>query len=133
MPTRGMLSSVAAVALASIASLTLAGCGGSPTTGAGSGGTGDAYAKYAALKGSARTSELLAAARKEGALAIYTSNTDIDDLVTGFKKAYSGVRVNVYRANSETVLQRVSQEAAANKYSFNGPWVVPSTNFQNTG
>ncbi|HEY7485225.1 MAG TPA: extracellular solute-binding protein [Streptosporangiaceae bacterium] len=115
MPTRGMLSSIAAVALASIASLTLSGCGGSPTTSSGSGGTGDAYAKYAAMTGSQRTSQLLAAARNEGALAIYTSNTDIGDLVKGFEKAYSGIKVNVYRANSETVLQRVSQEAAANK------------------
>jgi iron(III) transport system substrate-binding protein len=105
-----MLSSVAA-----LTSLTLAGCGASPTTGAGSGGTGDAYAKYAALSGATRTNDLLAAARKEGSLAVYTSNTDIDDLVTGFEKTYGGVKVNVYRANSETVLQRVSQEAAANK------------------
>src|SRR3954447_22447051 len=116
MRTRGTLSSVAAVALASFVSLTLAGCGSSPTAGAGSGGTGgDAYAKYAALSGGTRTNDLLAAARKEGSLAIYTSNTDIDDLVKGFEKVYSGIKVNVYRANSETVLQRVSQEAAANK------------------
>jgi iron(III) transport system substrate-binding protein len=114
MRTRGMLSSVAVVAVASLA---LAGCGGSVTTGAGSGDGGDAYAKYASLTGANRTSELLAAARKEGGLTIYTSNTDIDDLVAGFEKAYSGVKVNVYRANSETVLQRISQEAAANKTS----------------
>jgi iron(III) transport system substrate-binding protein len=112
MRTRGMLTSVAAAA---IASLTLVGCGASPTAGAGSGGTGDAYATYAALTGANRTSELLAAARKEGSLAIYTSNTDIDDLVAGFEKAYGGIKVNVYRANSETVLQRVSQEASADK------------------
>jgi iron(III) transport system substrate-binding protein len=111
MRTRG-LSSVAVLAVASLA---LAGCGGSPTTGAGSGGTGDAYAKYAAMKGATRTNDLLAAARKEGSLSIYTSNTDIDDLVAGFEKTYSGIKVNVYRANSETVLQRISQESAANK------------------
>jgi iron(III) transport system substrate-binding protein len=115
MRTRGTLTSIAVVA--TVAALALAGCGSAPTAGdAGSGGTGgDAYAKYAALKGAARTDQLLAAARKEGSLAIYTSNTDIDDLVAGFEKVYSGIKVNVYRANSETVLQRVSQEAAANK------------------
>lgn len=112
MRTRGMLTSVAVVAAGALA---LAGCGSSPTTGAGSGGTGDAYAQYAALTGAGRTNALLTAARKEGALTIYTSNTDIDDLVTGFKQAYSGLKVNVYRANSETIVQRVSQEAAANK------------------
>jgi iron(III) transport system substrate-binding protein len=108
-----MLTSVALVAATS---LTLVSCGGSPTTGSGSsGGTSDAYAEYAALTGATRTGRLLAAARKEGSLAVYTSNTDIDDLVKGFEKAYSGIKVNVYRANSETVLQRVSQEAAANR------------------
>jgi iron(III) transport system substrate-binding protein len=115
MRTPGTLTSV--VAVTAVAALALAGCGSAPTAGgAGSGGTsGDAYAKYAALTGAARTDQLLAAARKEGSLAIYTSNTDIDDLVAGFEKTYSGIKVNVYRANSETVLQRVSQEAAANK------------------
>lgn len=109
---RGVLASAVVV---TVASLAIAGCGSSPTAGKGSGETGGAYAEYAALKGSARTDRLVADARKEGALDIYTSNTDIGDLVSVFMKAYTGVKVNVYRANSETVLQRVSQEATANK------------------
>ena len=109
MSTRGILAS------AVVATLALAGCGSSPTAGTGSGETKGAYSKYASLTGSARTSTLLADARKEGSLDIYTSNTDIDDLVSAFEKLYSGIKVNVYRANSESVLQRVSQEASANK------------------
>lgn len=112
MRTKGMLASaVAAVSLA------LAGCGSSPTAGTGSGEKQNAaaYAKYAALTGAERTRTLLADARKEGSLSIYTSNTDIGGLVSGFEKAYSGIKVNAYRANSETVLQRVTQEASANR------------------
>lgn len=110
---RGILASAVVMTAASLA---LAGCGSSPTGGAGSGETSDsAYAKYASLTGPGRTNTLLTDARKEGALDIYTSNTDIDELVKGFEKTYSGIKVNVYRANSETVLQRVTQEAAANK------------------
>jgi iron(III) transport system substrate-binding protein len=111
MRRRGTIASAVAAA-----SLVLAGCGSSPTAGTGSGDKNEAaYAKYAGTTGAARTSKLLADARKEGSLAIYTSNTDIGDLVAGFEKAYGGIKVDVYRANSETVLQRVSQEAAADK------------------
>lgn len=111
---RGILASTVVM---TVASLALAGCGASPTGGSGSGDKTDdsAYAKYASLTGAGRTNTLLTAARKEGALDIYTSNTDIDDLVKGFEQTYSGVKVNVYRANSETVLQRASQESGANK------------------
>jgi iron(III) transport system substrate-binding protein len=113
MLNRGILASTVVM---TVASLALAGCGSSPTGGSGSGGkTDEAYAKYASLTGSGRTDKLLADARKEGALDIYTSNTDIDDLVKAFEKTYSGIKVNIYRANSETVLQRESQEAGADK------------------
>jgi iron(III) transport system substrate-binding protein len=109
---RGILASAVVM---TVASLALAGCGSSPTAGTGSGESSGAYTKYASLTGSARTDRLSADARKEGSLDIYTSNTDIDDLVKAFEKTYSGVKVNVYRANSETVLQRASQEASANR------------------
>jgi iron(III) transport system substrate-binding protein len=113
MRNRGTLTSVAVVAVASLA---LAGCGSSPTADSGSGEqNGGAYAAYASLTGTGRTDKLLADARKEGELAVYTSNTDIDGLVTAFKQVYSGIEVKVYRANSESVLQRVLQEVGANR------------------
>jgi iron(III) transport system substrate-binding protein len=110
-------------ALLVIAGLVLAACGSSPTSGAADGparagasaGT-NAYAEYAGLTGTARTDRLLADAKAEGGVVdVYTSNTDIQDLVDGFEKAYPGVRVNAFRANSETVLQRILQESAAGK------------------
>ncbi|WP_066952525.1 ABC transporter substrate-binding protein [Streptomyces lushanensis] len=100
------------------AGLILTGCGSSPTTRSpgGSAGSTDPYADYASLTGKARTDRLLADAKSEGAqLDLYTSNTDIQDLVDGFKKAYPDIKVNAFRANSETVLQRISQENQANK------------------
>src|SRR6266542_469788 len=106
--------------------LALAGCGGSPTV-SGGGARGAAasdvakkaqqvYDKFNALKGQDRTTQLVAAAETEGSLSIYTSNTDIDKVVDGFKAKYPKIKVNVYRANSETVLQRLLQEQKAGFY-----------------
>ncbi|WP_236791037.1 ABC transporter substrate-binding protein [Amycolatopsis sp. GM8] len=83
---------------------------------AGQGAHSDAYAAYANLSGPDRTARLLADAKSEGGeVDVYTSNTDIQDLVDGFQAAYPGVKVNAFRANSETVLQRVLQESSARK------------------
>lgn len=102
--------------------LLLSSCGASPTA-AGNGGGGDdfaAAAKTAAktydringMSGQDRHDTLVEQAEKEGQLSVYTSNTDMDKLVDGFEKAYD-VDVTVYRANSETVLQRELQEQQA--------------------
>jgi iron(III) transport system substrate-binding protein len=111
MRSRGLLIVLVAVAL------TLAGCGSSPTAQAPSGGSdaSSPFAKYSGLTGPDRTQKLLADAKTEGQLAIYTSNTDIGDLVGQFEKTYPGIKVNAFRANSETVLQRIQQESGANR------------------
>ncbi len=108
--------------------LALGGCGGSPTGGGGGGGGGaasggkaganaakaqKAYDRINGLHGEERTAELVKCAEQEGALSIYTSNTDIDDLIEGFEDEYD-LDVSVYRGNSESVLQRVLQEQKAN-------------------
>ncbi|MFJ9535996.1 ABC transporter substrate-binding protein [Streptomyces sp. NPDC101225] len=100
------------------AGLVLTGCGGSPTTtsAAGSAPEKNPYAPYESLTGARRTDKLLADAKSEGGtLDLYTSNTDIQDLVDAFQKAYPGIKVHAFRANSETVLQRALQENDANK------------------
>lgn len=111
MRNRGLLIVLVAVAL------TLAGCGTSPTAQAprSGGDSSGPFAKYSGLSGQQRTDKLLADARAEGQLGIYTSNTDIGDLVSDFEKTYPGIKVNAFRANSETVLQRIQQEAGANR------------------
>ena len=74
-----------------------------------------------------REQKLLAAAKKEGSLEIYTSaqSDDMGALVQAFEKKY-GIKVNVWRSSSEKVLQRFVQEARANRNTMdiaetNGP------------
>ncbi len=74
-----------------------------------------------------REQKLLEGARREGTLTIYTSapTDDIGPLVAAFEKKY-GLKVSVWRASSEKVLQRALQEARANRFTLdlvetNGP------------
>jgi iron(III) transport system substrate-binding protein len=98
--------------------LVLAACGGSPT--AGNGGSSapaasdaqQVYDQINGMSGEERTNTLLGLAKKEGELSLYTSNTDMDDVVKAFEDKYQ-IKVNTYRANSETVLQRILQESSA--------------------
>lgn len=112
---------------------TLVGCssGAADQPGAAPGGAAtaaDPYAPYAALTGPDRTAKLLADARAEGGeVDVYTSNTDIQPLVDGFQQVYPGVHVNAFRANSETVLQRVLQETGARRV---GNDVVDTNDFE---
>jgi iron(III) transport system substrate-binding protein len=112
---RRMLATGVAVALA------VSGCGGSPTSGgrtsAGRSGPTAAekvYAQINGLKGKERRDKLVNLAQKEGALDLYTSMTsDVADVVTEkFGDAFD-IEVNLYRAGSETVLQRILQEHGA--------------------
>jgi iron(III) transport system substrate-binding protein len=114
-------STTAWLAVGVAALLAAAGCssGLADNPGAQPGGAAPAstaYAAYAGLTGQARTDKLVADAKAEGGeLDVYTSNTDIQGLVDGFQAAYPGIKVNAFRANSETVLQRILQETGARK------------------
>ncbi|MBU8829668.1 ABC transporter substrate-binding protein [Mycolicibacterium goodii] len=104
--------------LATVAMLAVAACGGSPTAGnnASTGAEGSpaqqVYEQINGLSGEERSQTLLDMAKKDGQLTLYTSNTDMDDVVKAFEDKY-GLHVETYRANSETVLQRVIQESTA--------------------
>ena len=65
------------------------------------------------------SAERVAAARKEGSLTLYTSNAapTIQVLSADFEKRY-GVRVNVWRASSVKVLQRLAAEKKAGRWDF---------------
>ncbi len=107
------------LAIAILAAGVLAGCGGSPT----SGNVGDkapakaeaVYNELSALSGDQRLAELKKRAEQEGQLVIYTSMTSdvADAVVDAFEDTYD-VKVSLYRAGSETVLQRILQEQKAN-------------------
>jgi iron(III) transport system substrate-binding protein len=97
--------------------IALAGCGGSPTAAPGASGGGDTASKfqqYESLPGQDRRDKLLADAKGEGELSLYTSMTsDVADAVVKAFTAQTGVKVSLYRAASETVLQRILQESSA--------------------
>ncbi|MGE5095496.1 MAG: ABC transporter substrate-binding protein [Betaproteobacteria bacterium] len=84
-------------------------------------------ADLAAYTGADREQKLAAGAKKEGQLDIYTSMQvkDLEPLAQAFEKKY-GVKVSIWRASSEKVLQRAVQEARGNRFTVdvmetNGP------------
>jgi iron(III) transport system substrate-binding protein len=70
----------------------------------------------AAFAGPDRSDRLLANAKKEGSLTLYTTTPGeyMRLLTDGFEKKY-GIKVNVWRGLSEQVLQRVLAESRGNK------------------
>jgi iron(III) transport system substrate-binding protein len=84
-------------------------------------------AEVATYGGPDREQKLVEGAKKEGELNIYTSaqTEDMGALVSAFEKKY-GIKVNLWRASSEKVLQRAIQEARGNRNTMdvaetNGP------------
>jgi iron(III) transport system substrate-binding protein len=74
-------------------------------------------ADIAAYAGAERTDKLIAGARKEGTVTVYTS-TEVEDvavLVAAFEKKY-GVKVRVWRSSSENVVQRGVIEARGGRF-----------------
>ena len=75
-----------------------------------------AQAPLASYEGADRIERIVAAARKEGTLTLYTTiaEKDLPALIKPFEAKY-GVKVNVWRAGTDKVLQRTLAEAAANR------------------
>ncbi|HMH17826.1 MAG TPA: extracellular solute-binding protein [Burkholderiales bacterium] len=67
--------------------------------------------------GTDRTAKIVAAAKKEGAFTMYTTFAPRDQpaLIGPFEAKY-GIKVNIWRAGTDKVLQRTLAEAAAKKY-----------------
>ncbi|MFI7617337.1 ABC transporter substrate-binding protein [Nonomuraea terrae] len=118
---RGGRPAKRALASGSALVLLLSGCGGSPTATAplaASGGGPTAaeklYTEVNGMTGQQRRDKLVPLAEKEGTLDLYTSMTsDVADAVLKAFEAQFNVKVSMYRAGSETVLQRVVQEQKA--------------------
>src|SRR5260370_12029483 len=74
-------------------------------------------AEVASYMGAARTEKLIAGAKKAGTVTVYTSaNTeDMTVLDDAFEKKY-GVKVRVWRASSEQVVQRGVTEARGGRF-----------------
>lgn len=72
----------------------------------------------ASYEGADRQQRLISEAKKEGSVTIYTSITpaNFDVLKADFEKKY-GVKLNVWRAGDDKVVQRVLAEGKANRNS----------------
>src|SRR5215469_15972391 len=76
-----------------------------------------AFAEIAALSGPDRTEKLIAGAKKEGVVNVYTSETveDVGALSTAFERKY-GIKLNIWRGSSEDILQRGVVEARGGRF-----------------
>src|SRR5882757_6502260 len=76
-------------------------------------------AAVAAYSGPDRTARLIAGAKKEGELMLYSSLTQDDQLklAADFKRRY-GVTVKFWRGSQAHILQRVIGEARAGRFEF---------------
>jgi iron(III) transport system substrate-binding protein len=80
-------------------------------------GAGSTLAEIASYAGPDRIAKLVAGAKKEGAVNIYTSETveDIGALSLAFEAKY-GVKLNLWRGSSEDILQRAVVEARGGRF-----------------
>jgi iron(III) transport system substrate-binding protein len=71
----------------------------------------------ATYEGADRMDRIVAAAKKEGALTLYTTiaEKDLPAVIKPFEDKY-GIKVNVWRAGTDKVLQRTVAETRAKKY-----------------
>jgi len=90
-------------------------------------GAAHAQSELATYTGADRHDRLVAGAKKEGELILYTSaqTDDIGAVAKAFEAKY-GVKVQIWRAGSEKVMQRAVQEARAGRHAVdvvetNGP------------
>jgi iron(III) transport system substrate-binding protein len=115
------IRSLGPVAVAGVMALTATACGGGAADSgqvpaANGGDTKGAYAQIAALPKDQQRAKAEELAKKEGSLSLYTSMTqDVADAVAKKFQDRFGIKVTVFRGNSETVLQRVLQEAQADR------------------
>jgi iron(III) transport system substrate-binding protein len=74
-------------------------------------------AAIANYSGADRDPRILAGAKKEGVVSVYTSETvdDLAALTAAFQSKY-GVRVNVWRGSAENILQRAVVEARGGRF-----------------
>jgi iron(III) transport system substrate-binding protein len=87
-------------------------------TGAFSQGAGPTVVEIASYAGPDRIAKLVAGAKKDGAVNVYTSETveDIGALSLAFEAKY-GIKLNVWRGSSEDILQRAVVEARGGRFN----------------
>jgi iron(III) transport system substrate-binding protein len=101
----------------SLMAVSVAFCGPRAATLAIAQGADSPLAEIASYSGPDRMEKLLAGAKKEGVVNVYTSETvdDIGVLAAAFERKY-GVKLNVWRGSSEDILQRGVVEARGGRF-----------------
>ena len=112
MASSGSKAGIAVMALIGLVGALLSGVAAAQASRQGSG-----PASLATYSGPDRTDKIVAGAKKEGALTLYTTiaEKDLPILLKPFETKY-GVKVTVWRAGTDQVLQRTVVEASAKKY-----------------
>src|SRR5262249_61373255 len=84
-------------------------------------GSAQTSAEVAAYAGPDRTERLVAGAKREGTLTLYTSAAvaDMALVIAAFEKTY-GVGTKVWRASSEAIVQRSGTEARGGRVEGGG-------------
>ncbi len=92
-------------------------CGLLAATSAFAQGTNATLAEIAAYSGPDRIAKLIAGAKKDGAVNVYSSETveDIGALSQAFEAKY-GIKLNIWRGSSEDILQRAVVEARGGRF-----------------
>lgn len=87
-------------------------------------------ASLLSYEGSDRTEKLVAAAKKEGTLTLYTAfrPQDLQTVLAPFEMKY-GIKITVWRSGSGNVLQRVLKEAAGKRNEVDAI-LIPSTEME---
>ncbi len=113
------------IVIAAAGALVLSACGTPNSSSNGGGGDDPAaaaeaaaaavYDEFGGLTGEDREAALVEAAQAEGVVTLYTTNSNVDDIVDGFEDKY-GITVETYRAGSDAMIQRLLQEQEAGFY-----------------
>ena len=82
-------------------------------------GAQESLAKLAAYEGADRAMRIAARAKQEGEVSLYSSLGTEDAAILGaaFEKKY-GVKLKLWRASSEKILQRIVTEAQGGRFEF---------------
>ncbi len=112
-PARPLFRQSAAVLIA----LTLAACGSDTNEAdtsepADAGSAAEVFDRFNAMSGEERHDALVEAAKEEGSLVFYTPESNMSAVIEAFQDEY-GITVDLYAAQSDTVLQRLMQEQEA--------------------
>lgn len=74
-----------------------------------------AFDEYNALSGQERTDRLIADAQEEGSVVFYTASSGMEPVIDAFEDEYD-IDVDLFRGQSDTVIQRLVQEYEAGFY-----------------